>query len=156
MNNPSHILQLGDRFPDIEVQTLEDKKLHLPADATGKWTLLATGFSMEAQNPINTWTEYVLTTHPEWNYFEVPIGNEWYAMISKSIDNAMKREVPKTLHSKTATYYGAKCRDYKRLFGVVDESTCYVFLLDDDGKIIFKTVGAITPASKETIEKLLL
>lgn len=148
-------LQVGDQFPLLEAQTLEDKKIIFPQDTNGKFTVLATGFSQRAQEPINTWTDYILKDYPEFNYYEIPIGNSFYAVFGKSIDNAMKRAVPKELHSKTATYYGSLCQSYIDQFDVNDKSTTYVFLLDKNGEILYKTSGFVTSKIKSEFKKAL-
>lgn len=149
------LLKIGDVFPKIEVTTLEDKKITLPDYCQGKITLLAIGFSMKAQDPINTWTDYVLKEYSVWNYYEVPIGSELYIPFAKSIDNSMKNFVPPNLHSKTATYYGLKCKTYKQLFDVKDDDTCYIFLLDSAGIIQFKLIGPITDSARIAISKII-
>lgn len=142
------VLQIGNKFPTLEAQTLEDKKIIFPDETKGKFTVLATGFSQKAQEPINTWTDFILKEYPEFNYYEIPIGNSYYALFGKTIDNAMKKAVPKDLHSKTATYYGNLSQSYIEQFGVTDKSTTYVFLLNKEGTIIYKNSGFVNETIK--------
>jgi hypothetical protein len=150
------ILQIGDTFPTIEAQTLEDKKIIFPDDTKGKITVLATGFAQNVQDPINTWTELILKKYPTISYFEVPIGNSMGALFSKQIDNAMKEVVPKELHPMTATYYGVLCNTYKQQFGATGNETCYIFLLDKEGNIAFKAVGSVSESIKIEFDSVYL
>ena len=131
------MLQPGDKFPTIEAQTLEDKRIVFSADLHGTISVLVTGFAQEVQLPINSWTAFILEDYPAASYFEVPIGNVPFAFIGRQIDNAMKASVPRELHGKTATYYGSLCSTYQQQFGATDLSTCYVFLLDRQGRIMY-------------------
>jgi hypothetical protein len=151
--NKTSMLQIGDTFPKLEAQTLDDKKIIFPDDTKGKITVLATGFAQEVQTPINTWTEFILEKYPTISYFEVPIGNSMGALFSRQIDNAMKQVVPKELHAMTATYYGNLCNTYKQQFGATGEETCYIFLLDKEGKILYKAVGSVTETLIAEFEK---
>jgi ATP10 protein len=149
-------LVTGDMFPKIEAQTLEKKKIIFPDDLKGKVSVLATGFSQEAQEPINTWTDYLLKNHPDMAYYEVPIGNQYWAVVSTQVDNAMRDYVPKELHSKIATYYGKQHGRYVKQFEVTNRYTCYVFLLDTEGRILYKAVGPVTPSIQSDFEKAIV
>ncbi|HNR73963.1 MAG TPA: hypothetical protein PKM03_07045, partial [Cyclobacteriaceae bacterium] len=51
----SHAQVIGKQFPDMEAETVEDKKVNLPADTKGKYTLLGLAYSKKSEDELNTW-----------------------------------------------------------------------------------------------------
>jgi ATP10 protein len=56
----------------------------------------------------------------------------------------MRGGVPKDLHDNVATYYG-KLNKYKSNLMMYDKNSCYVFLLDKNGRIKFTTESTASP-----------
>ena len=49
----------GKMFPTMEVETVEDKKVVLPKDAKGKYTLLGLAYSKKSEDELNSWFQPV-------------------------------------------------------------------------------------------------
>ncbi|HEX6225682.1 MAG TPA: hypothetical protein VFZ52_14795, partial [Chryseolinea sp.] len=49
----------GKIFPAMEVETVEDKKVNLPQDAKGKYTLLGLAYSKKSEDELNSWFQPV-------------------------------------------------------------------------------------------------
>ena len=49
----------GKMFPAMEVETVEDKKVNLPQDAKGKYTLLGLAYSKKSEDELNSWVQLV-------------------------------------------------------------------------------------------------
>ena len=50
---------IGKVFPDMEAETVEDKKVNLPAQVKGKFTLLGLAYSKKSEDDLNTWFQPV-------------------------------------------------------------------------------------------------
>ena len=46
---------VGKPFPNMDAETAEDKKVTLPNDVKGKYTLLGLAYSKKAEDELNTW-----------------------------------------------------------------------------------------------------
>ena len=46
---------IGKLFPDMEAETVEDKKVMLPMAANGKYTLLGLAYSKKSEDELNSW-----------------------------------------------------------------------------------------------------
>jgi hypothetical protein len=44
---------IGKQFPDMEAETAEDKKVNLPTDTKGKYTLLGLAYSKKSEDELN-------------------------------------------------------------------------------------------------------
>ena len=49
----------GKMFPAMEVETVEDKKVNLPQDVRGKYTLLGLAYSKKSEDELNSWFQPV-------------------------------------------------------------------------------------------------
>ena len=45
----------GKMFPDLEAETVEDKKVKLPEATKGKYTLLGLAYSKKSEDELNSW-----------------------------------------------------------------------------------------------------
>ena len=46
---------IGNIFPAMEAETVEDKKVMLPQDTKGKYTLLGLAYSKKSEDELNSW-----------------------------------------------------------------------------------------------------
>ena len=51
--------QVGKTFPDMEAETVEDKKVKIPADVAGKYTLIGLASSKKSEDDLNSWFQPV-------------------------------------------------------------------------------------------------
>ena len=49
----------GKIFPALEAETVEDKKVKLPLDTKGKYTLLGLAYSKKSEEDLNSWFQPV-------------------------------------------------------------------------------------------------
>lgn len=62
----------------------------------------------------------------------------------------MRSGIQKKLHDNVLTYYGS-LSDYYKYFGVDDKKTCYLFLLDKEGKVQLMKKGKANPESMKEL-----
>ena len=53
--NQAQAQVIGKIFPDMEAETVEDKKVKLPNDTKGKYTLLGLAYSKKSEDDLNSW-----------------------------------------------------------------------------------------------------
>src|SRR6267154_4555015 len=53
---------IGKQFPNMTVETVEDKKVNLPQDVKGKYTLLGLAYSKKSEDELNTWFSPIFNT----------------------------------------------------------------------------------------------
>lgn len=140
-------LEIGDMFPTVEGELLSSKKISLPDHCKGKVSLLIVAFKRGTQSQIDTWTKPIMkefSMYDEFRFIEIPMISNFYSWMSNYIDNGMRRSTVSNMHKNVMTYYGP-LRDYYKYFGVEDKTLCYVFLLDQHGKIHFIEKGNAEP-----------
>jgi hypothetical protein len=50
---------VGKQFPDMITESVDDKKITLPIDAKGKYTLLGLAYSKKSEDDLNSWLQPV-------------------------------------------------------------------------------------------------
>ena len=133
-------------FPELKAQTLARQNIVFPKDVMGKPTVICVAFVGNAQSLIDTWAVPILAKYPnqEVNYYEIPMINAAWGVMSGMIDGGMRSGVPKELHKNVATYYGS-LSGYKNELMMPDKKSCYVFLLDKTGIIQYVNEYSSTP-----------
>jgi hypothetical protein len=129
-------------FPELKAECLSKKNITFPTDVLGKPTIIAIVFESDAQELVDTWIKPVTAKYSnnEVNYYEIPMISGNYKIMKSVIDNGMRSGVPKNLHDNVATYFG-KLDEYKTNLMMPDKNSCYIFLLDKEGKIKYISSG---------------
>src|SRR5689334_12717398 len=52
---------VGKQFPDMTAETVEDKKVNLPKDVKGKYTLIGLAYSKKSEDELNSWFSPVIS-----------------------------------------------------------------------------------------------
>jgi hypothetical protein len=161
------ILQNQKTFPALTGETLEDKKITLPADVKGKFTLIGIAYSQKSQEDLQTWLQPVYT-----NFIEKPSGNVLFddsydinvyfiPMFTGSNEAAtgqakkrLKEGLDKELQPHVLIYKG-DISTYKEQLSLNDKDKPYFFLLDEEGKIVYTTSGVYSESKMKKIEELL-
>ncbi len=137
------------KFPVIEAETLSQEKVVFPEVTQGKTALILIAFKRQTQGQVDSWLDPFIEEfggNEQVTFYEIPmISNNWKWM-SGWIDSGMRSGVPSYKHDHVATYYGP-LSEYFEYFSIQDKRLCYVFLLDEEGNIIWKNQDAATPDS---------
>jgi acyl-CoA hydrolase len=139
-------------FPVVKAKSLSGKELCFPDVIKGKVTLVAVAFVRGAQFMLDTWTVPFEEACREDGVYEVPMiqGSLW-KVFSGFIDSGMRSGIPEKKHDNVATYYG-DTTEIRNKLGIKDISLGYVYLVDEEGKIIFEGSGY---AKDDDIRKML-
>jgi len=163
-----HAQVVGKMFPNMEAETSEDKKVVLPTDVKGKFTLLGLAYSKKAEDELNTWFspiyEKFIRKAPKGGLFEdmgydvnvyfVPMFTGVNAAATgtakkKAIKNVDPELLPRIL------FYKGELKPYKEALDFEKKDTPYFFVLDKDGKIIHATSGKYSENKMSDIEAVL-
>jgi hypothetical protein len=161
---------IGKLFPNMETSTADGKKVNLPIDTHGKFTLLGMAFSKKSEDELNTWIEPVF-----WKFINKPdgkmdqlFGNQSYdvnayfvpmftgiktAATGTAKKQALKKMDPRLIPS--ILFYQGKLEPYKDALDFQKKDIPYFFVLDKDGKIIYATSGIYTEEKMNEVEELL-
>ena len=159
---------VGKIFPDLEAETADDKKVKLPQDVKGKYTLLGLAYSKKAEDELNTWFQPVYEKFIrkakggglfddmgyDVNVYFVPMFTGVNAAATgtakkKAIKNVDPELLPRIL------FYKGEIKTYKEALDFEKKDTPYFFVLDKDGKIVHATSGKYSEKKMDEVESVL-
>jgi hypothetical protein len=162
--SPLHAQVIGKQFPDMEAETIEDKKVTLPADTKGKYTLLGLAYSKKSEDELNTWLSPVFNKFVrkadgllagmgyDVNVFFVPM----FTGVNAAATGTAKKKALKNTDPQLLPYilfYKGELKPYKEALDFEKRDIPYFFVLDPTGKIVYATSGAFTQAKLDEVEE---
>ena len=155
---------IGKQFPDMEAETADDKKVNLPTDTKGKYTLLGLAYSKKSEDELNTWfspiynkfvkkaTGMMAGMGYDVNVYFVPMFTGVNAAATgtakkKAIQNVDSVLLPNLL------FYKGELKTYKEALDFEKKDIPYFFVLDAEGKIVYATSGRFTEDKLDEIEE---
>lgn len=157
---------IGKVFPDMEAETVEDKKVKLPTDVKGKYTLLGLAYSKKSEDELNTWFNPVFSKFIQKptgmlagmgydvNVFFVPM----FTGINAPATGAAKKKTLKNVDPQLIPYilfYKGELKKYKEALDFERRDIPYFFVLDPEGKIVYATFGAFHEDKLDEIENVI-
>ena len=157
---------VGKQFPEMVAETVEDKKVNLPGDVKGKYTLLGLAYSKKSEEALNTWFNPVYLTfikkntgqlsgfNYDVNVYFVPM----FTGINAAATGTAKKKAIKNVDPQLLPYilfYKGELKKYKEELDFEKKDIPYFFVLDANGKIVFATNGAYSDAKMESIEAII-
>jgi hypothetical protein len=153
----------GKTFPDMIAETVEDKKVNLPTDTKGKYTLLGLAYSKKSEDELNSWFQPVFQTFIQKttglmsgmgydvNVYFIPM----FTGVNTAAEGTAKKKAAKNIDPQLLPYvlfYKGKLEPYKESLDFQHKDVPYFFVLDPQGKIIYATSGKYTEEKLEEIE----
>lgn len=156
--------QVGKQFPAMEAETVEDKKVNLPADVSGKYTLLGLAYSKKSEDELNTWFQpvfekFIQKTKGMLSGFSYDVNVYFVPMftgVNAAATGTAKRKALKNIDPQLLPYvlfYKGELKKYKEQLDFEKKDIPYFFVLDPDGKIVFATSGKYSAAKMDQIEE---
>lgn len=157
--------QVGEPFPMLIGQTLDEKTVDLPDAAKGKYTLVGVAWSKKAQEEFESWV------NPIYNKFIAKTGmmddlydvNTYFVALftgakKSAMDGVMKRMKAKSDQRifSHVVFYKGDIGIYQEKLKLKQKEKAYVFLISPVGKIVFSSVGKYSEDEMLKIEKLIL
>jgi hypothetical protein len=141
-------------FPDVQGSNLEGTRFNLPHDLKGVLNIVIIAFKREQASLLEKWGAALndfVERHSGLAFYELPVLSLGYSPLRWWIDGGMKAGIlEEESRKRTITIYTNK-RHFKLQLGIPNEETVYVFLIDNMGKILWRTEGEFT---NEKLEKL--
>jgi ATP10 protein len=155
---------IGKMFPAMETQTVEDKKVLLPDDVKGKYTLLGLAYSKKSEDELNSWFEPVYSKFVQKtsglmagmgydvNVYFVPM----FTGINAAATGTAKKKAAKSMDPQllpNILFYKGELKTYKEALDFEKRDIPYFFVLDPTGKIVYATSGAFSEAKMDKVEE---
>jgi len=156
----------GKMFPAMEVETVEDKKVNLPQDVKGKYTLLGLAYSKKSEDELNSWFQpvfekYIQKTKGLLSGFTYDVNVYFIPMftgINAAATGTAKRKALKNIDPQLLPYvlfYKGELKPYKEALEFDKKDVPYFFVLDPTGKIVHATIGKYTEDKMDEIESVI-
>ena len=156
----------GKMFPAMEVETVEDKKINLPQDVKGKYTLLGLAYSKKSEDELNSWFQpvfekYIQKTKGLLSGFTYDVNVYFIPMftgINAAATGTAKRKAIKNIDPQLLPYvlfYKGELKPYKEALEFDKKDVPYFFVLDPTGKIVHATIGKYTEDKMDEIESVI-
>jgi hypothetical protein len=156
----------GKMFPAMEVETVEDKKVNLPQDVKGKYTLLGLAYSKKSEDELNSWFQpvfekYIQKTKGLMSGFGYDVNVYFVPMftgINAAATGTAKRKALKNIDPQLLPYvlfYKGELKPYKESLEFDKKDVPYFFVLDPTGKIVHATTGKYTEDKMDEIESVM-
>jgi hypothetical protein len=134
-------------FPVVSGFNLNRQEFEFPHDFGGELNLVIVPFQQYQQNIVNTWIPFaqeVETTFPRFIYYELPTIYEMPILSRTFINEGMRAGIPdQTARERTITLYLDKA-DFKSALDIPNEDDIFLFLVDREGEILWRTNGEYT------------
>jgi hypothetical protein len=162
----AHAQVIGKMFPDMQAETVEDKKIMLPQEAKGKFTLLGLAYSKKSEDELNTWFQpvfekFIQKTNGLMSGFTYDVNVYFIPMftgVNAAATGTAKRKAIKNVDPQLLPYilfYKGELKSYKEALDFEKKDIPYFFVLDTEGKILFATSGKFTEAKMQQIEEVI-
>ncbi len=131
-------------FPRITGTNLKRQKFNLPNDFEGDLNLILVAFQREQQLMVNTWlptADLLESIHPRLRFYELPTISRMNPIARWFISTGMRSGIkdPKS-RQRTITLYLDK-EALRKALDIPDEESIYIFLLDRDGRVVWRSEG---------------
>jgi len=160
----------GTIFPTMQCEDYTGKKVNLPIDLKGKYTLLGMAFSNDAEIDLKTWispiySKFIAKTDEEnavafdieknydVNLYFIPMFTGINKLTSAQSKKKIKENTNEELFPYLLFYEGDK--SYKEALNFEKKDIPYFFILDKAGKIIYATSGKYDDKKLEKITDII-
>lgn len=156
---------VGKMFPDMEAETVEDKKVLLPHDVKGKYTLLGLAYSKKSEDELNSWFNPVFSKFIQKangglmagmgydvNVYFVPM----FTGVNAAATGTAKKKAIKNVDPQLLPYilfYKGELKTYKEALDFEKKDIPYFFVLDPEGKIVYATSGKYSEDKMDAVEE---
>lgn len=160
--------QVGQPFPQLEGETLEDEVMSIPTDTKGKYTLVGLAYSKKSENELNSWLvpvydKFLRSAESaglfasftyDVNVYFVPM----FTGVNKVAAGKAKKKAVENIDERLHQYilfYKGNIKEYKDQLNLGRKDRPYFFVLDENGKIVYATEGAYSDKKMNEITKIL-
>lgn len=157
---------VGKTFPMLEAETVEDKKVNLPDETKGKYTLLGMAYSKKSEDELNSWFQPIFEKFIQKNKglfegFAYDVNVYFVPMftgVNAAATGTAKRKALKNVDPQLLPYilfYKGEIKSYKEALDFEKKDIPYFFVLDTEGKIVYATSGKYSSKKLQEIEDVI-
>lgn len=156
----------GKTFPDMEAETVEDKKVKLPAEVKGKYTLIGLAYSKKSEDDLNSWFQpvfekFIQKTNGLMSGFGYDVNVYFIPMftgVNAAATGTAKRKALKNIDPQLLPYilfYKGELKPYKEALDFEKKDVPYFYVLDPEGKIVYATSGKFSTDKLDKVEEVI-
>ncbi|MEM9981671.1 MAG: hypothetical protein AAF734_04180 [Bacteroidota bacterium] len=160
------LAQVGERFPNLTGTNLNDKTVTLPQASQGKPALMVLAYSKKSQDDLETWVRPVykqfIASTGEGLFSELADDydiNVYFVPMIKGINKAAYGKVEKEMRANTdkvfkphVVLYKGSLSPYKKVLSLNSKDEPYLYLVNQQGKIVYATSGAYSSSKMGALE----
>jgi hypothetical protein len=157
-------LSSAQSLPEVSGETIENKNMTFPRDLMGKYSLLCFASSQKAQGDLESWLDPVyqkfiaktgiMDDMYDVNVFFMPVLTGTNLAFSTSIKNKFKEAAQEDLKSHVL-FCNKDGKELLAKLNMEKSEVPYFFLLDKEGKIIYRTSGKYSDEKFDAIDDLI-
>ncbi len=155
---------IGKVFPNMEAETVEDKKVKLPGDVAGKYTLIGMAYSKKSEDELNSWFQpvfqkFIQKSTGVFSGFTYDVNVYFVPMftgVNAAATGTAKRKAVKNMDPQLLPYilfYRGELKTYKEALDFEKRDIPYFFVLDPQGKIVYATSGKYSEQKMDEVEE---
>jgi hypothetical protein len=156
----------GQAFPQLTAETIDDLEVSLPDDVKGKYSLIGMAYSKKSEDDLNTWfspvyNKFIREATGLFSSFQYDVNVYFVPMftgVNAAATGTAKKKVSKNLDERLLPYilfYKGSLKPYKDALEFEKKDVPYLFVLDEEGTIIYATSGAYSDQKMTDIEEVL-
>jgi len=157
--------QVGDPFPELSAETASNKKVTIPKDTNGKFTLLGLAYSKKSEDDLNTWfspvyNKFIKESEAagifaaftyDVNVYFIPM----FSGVKAAGVGVAKKKVLKNVEPEIQPhilFFKGSIKPYKESLDFQKKDIPYFFVLDKEGNIVHATSGRFTEKKLGAVE----
>jgi hypothetical protein len=155
---------IGKAFPAMVAETAEDKKVSLPDDVAGKYTLIGLAYSKKSEDELNSWFQpvfekFIQKTKGVLSGFTYDVNVYFVPMftgVNAAATGTAKKKALKNIDPQLLPYilfYKGELKPYKEALDFEKKDIPYFFVLDPKGKIVYATSGKYSDDKMDEVEE---
>jgi len=148
---------VGELFPSVQGQSLDGQQTMIPEVFKGKKVILVLAYKQDTQFDVDRWGIGFFTSNLSLPpIYEIPtIPGLIPSLFKESIDEGMKKGIPKESWKDVITIYGGDGAKLTEWTGTENPNNARVILLDEEGRVLwFHDRGYGLPPLDGLLEKL--
>jgi len=144
-------------FPNLIAENLNRDEIEIPSQLQGRLNVLIVAFQQWHQTLVDTWIPLLADLagqNPEFDFYELPTIRKMNFVYRGFIDGGMRAGIrSKDTRGRTITLYIDKT-PFKEALEIETEDTIYVFLVDKQGEIHWRSEGAIDQEKAHSLQSM--
>lgn len=150
-------------FPKLQAETIQSEPLSIPESLEGKKSILFLAFSQRAETVLSDWYEPVYTLFLDKSGINA-LAYDCHVkliMMFTGAGQALSKQVIDNVRSQTddeyadyLLFYTGEFKEEMERLGISQKQDAYVFVLDEQGHIIYQSQGKYSEEKLEEIADL--